>query len=284
MRLNRKLPSFCERHTAAKRSMFLGESLRFSAQALRANPVRSLLTGLGMVIGTASVILVVTISLTSRDYILEQVEGMGSNIIFAYYVTGGPPVRRPTPTTSRWRTWQAIRQELAPDICAATGVMSNFDHVLIGGKQRDVKMIGTDEYYSAVRNMVISTGRFLDAGDIALPREGRAPHRSPGGAHVRQPRRRPRPGHAPLRLAIHRDRHISRACGDFRPVGNRARYRPDSDYRAALFHARRTHRPALRPGAPGAGRWSVWPRVCRRSWRAATVPARLIAWKRSPPF
>ena len=47
--------------------MFLGESLRFSAQALHANPVRSLLTGLGMVIGTASVILVVTISLTSRD-------------------------------------------------------------------------------------------------------------------------------------------------------------------------------------------------------------------------
>ena len=73
--------------------MFLGEALRFSAQALRANPVRSLLTGLGMVIGTASVILVVTISLTSRDYILEQVQGIGSNIIFAYYVTAGPDRR-----------------------------------------------------------------------------------------------------------------------------------------------------------------------------------------------
>ena len=69
--------------------MFLGEALKFSAQALRANPVRSLLTGLGMVIGTASVILVVTISLTSRDYILEQVEGIGSNMIFAYYVSAG---------------------------------------------------------------------------------------------------------------------------------------------------------------------------------------------------
>ena len=65
--------------------MFLAEALKFSVQALRANPVRSLLTGLGMVIGTASVILVVTISLTSRDYILEQVQGIGSNIIFAYY-------------------------------------------------------------------------------------------------------------------------------------------------------------------------------------------------------
>src|ERR1043165_90659 len=72
--------------------MLLGEAVRFSAQALRANPIRSILTGLGMVIGTASVILVVTISLTSRDYILEQVQGIGSNIIFAYYVSAGPSV------------------------------------------------------------------------------------------------------------------------------------------------------------------------------------------------
>ena len=57
--------------------MFLGEAVRFSAQALRASPARSLLTGLGMAIGTASVILVVTISLTSRDYVLEQVQGIG---------------------------------------------------------------------------------------------------------------------------------------------------------------------------------------------------------------
>src|SRR6266550_3775030 len=68
---------------------FLLEALRFSTQALRANPVRSMLTGLGMAIGTGSVILVVTISLTSRDYILEQVQGIGSNIIFAYYANAG---------------------------------------------------------------------------------------------------------------------------------------------------------------------------------------------------
>jgi hypothetical protein len=50
--------------------MRLGDSFGFSLQALKQNPVRSLLTGLGMMIGTASVILVVTISLTSQTYIL----------------------------------------------------------------------------------------------------------------------------------------------------------------------------------------------------------------------
>jgi putative ABC transport system permease protein len=147
--------------------MFLGEALRFSAQALRANPIRSILTGLGMVIGTASVILVVTISLTSRDYILEQVQGIGSNIIFAYYASaGGSSVA--DADYVKMADVQAIRQEMTSDIVAATGVMSNFDRILIGGKEQDVKVIGTDQDYPPVRNIVISSGRFLDPSDLTM--------------------------------------------------------------------------------------------------------------------
>jgi putative ABC transport system permease protein len=147
--------------------MFFGEAVKFSAQALRANVVRSLLTGLGMSIGTASVILVVTISLTSRDYILEQVQGIGSNIIFAYYANAhGSAVA--DADYIKMADVQAIRQERPSDIVAATGVMSNFDRILIGGKEQDVKVIGTDQDYQPVRNIVISSGRFLDQSDISL--------------------------------------------------------------------------------------------------------------------
>ena len=69
--------------------MQIGEALSFSLQSLRQNPVRSMLTGLGMVIGTASVILVVTISLASTDLILDKIRGVGSNLVFAYYQAGG---------------------------------------------------------------------------------------------------------------------------------------------------------------------------------------------------
>jgi putative ABC transport system permease protein len=148
--------------------MFLGEALRFSAQALRANPIRSLLTGLGMVIGTASVILVVTISLTSRDYILEQVQGIGSNIIFAYYASAGTGSAVSDADYIKMTDVEALRQNLGADIVAATGVMSNFDRILIGGKEQDVKVIGTDQAYQPVRNIVISSGRFLDESDISL--------------------------------------------------------------------------------------------------------------------
>src|SRR5579862_5654035 len=148
--------------------MFLGEALNFSAQALRANPVRSLLTALGMVIGTASVILVVTISLTSREYILQQIEGIGSNIIFAYYVTAGPSTAAADADYVKLSDVEAIRQNLQADIVAATAVMSGWNQLLIGGKPEDVKVNGTDEDYAAVRNIVISSGRFLDHNDVAM--------------------------------------------------------------------------------------------------------------------
>jgi putative ABC transport system permease protein len=147
--------------------MFLAEAVSFSVQSLRANPVRSLLTGLGMVIGTASVILVVTISLTSRDFILQQIEGVGSNLIFAYYVAAGPTSPAADADYIKLADITAIRNELHGDIVAATGVMTNFDQMLIAGKAQDVKVIGTDEDYAEVRSIVISNGRFLDQSDVA---------------------------------------------------------------------------------------------------------------------
>ena len=151
----------------ARRRLFFSEAVRFSAQALRANPIRSLLTALGMLIGTASVILVVTISLTSRDYILEQVQGIGSNIIFGYYANAGGSAVADADYV-KMADIQAIRHELSADIVAATGVMSNFDRILIGGKEQDVKVIGSDQDYQPVRNIVISSGRFLDESDLTL--------------------------------------------------------------------------------------------------------------------
>ena len=149
--------------------MFLGEAFKFSIQALRANPVRSLLTMLGMVIGTASVILVVTISLTSREYILEQIQGIGSNMIFAYYETGGTAASAVSAGDFiKMSDVEAVRDQLGGRIIAATGVMSNYDRMLINGKEEDVAVIGSDQDYQTVRNLVVTAGRFMDASDVAL--------------------------------------------------------------------------------------------------------------------
>jgi putative ABC transport system permease protein len=143
--------------------------MSFSLQALRQNPVRSFLTGLGMVIGTASVILVVTISLTSQNYILEQIEGVGSNMIFASYEVGTQSSSAEVNADFiKIPDVQAIRQELAQQIVAATGIESTYDSTFIDGKQERLLVIGSDEFYQPVRNLAVLSGRFLDASDVEL--------------------------------------------------------------------------------------------------------------------
>ena len=148
--------------------MFLAEALRFSFQALRANRVRTLLTGLGLVIGNASVILVVTISLTSREYILEQIQGIGSNMVYAYYEAGSQMAAAVEADFIKWADVEAVRTQLAGRILAGTGVMTNYDRMLIEGREQDVAVIGSDDHYAAVRNLVPLAGRFLDSSDVAL--------------------------------------------------------------------------------------------------------------------
>src|SRR5271154_5979754 len=65
------------------------EILRFAFETFCSNKVRFALTGLGMVIGTASLILVTTISLTGKQYLLNQIQAIGSNWIYAEYESGG---------------------------------------------------------------------------------------------------------------------------------------------------------------------------------------------------
>src|ERR1019366_7728074 len=106
--------------------MHIGEAMSFSLQALRQNPVRSLLTGLGMVIGKASVILVVTISLTSQRYILDQIEGVGSNMIFASYTVGTQQSSAEVNADFvKTGDIQALRDQLGGRIVAATGIQRN---------------------------------------------------------------------------------------------------------------------------------------------------------------
>jgi putative ABC transport system permease protein len=146
--------------------MYFGESLRFTLQALHANKFRTFLTGLGLVIGNASVILVVTISITSRDYILDQIRGVGSNLIYAQYTAGTNTATSVDADFIKTADVDAVRRQFGGRIAAATGVMNNGGRLLVAGKEQDVSVVGTDEYYPTVRNMVLLSGHFIDDSDV----------------------------------------------------------------------------------------------------------------------
>src|SRR5271165_6399895 len=65
--------------------LVLSETLSVAIETFRNNQTRFILTSLGMVIGTASLILVVTIGLTGKQYLLQQIQNVGSNMMVAEY-------------------------------------------------------------------------------------------------------------------------------------------------------------------------------------------------------
>ncbi|HEY1757425.1 MAG TPA: ABC transporter permease [Bryobacteraceae bacterium] len=143
------------------------EALRASFEALRANKFRAFLTGLGLMIGNASVILVVTISITSRDYIVNQIQRLGSNLIYAQYDGGNNPSMGTSDADYiKIADVDAVRQQLGSRIVAATGVMNNSDQMIIDGREEDIGIIGADKYYPQVRNVALLAGRFVDGGDV----------------------------------------------------------------------------------------------------------------------
>lgn len=144
------------------------EAVRFSLHALHANRLRTFLTALGLIIGNASVILVVTISLASKDMILDQIRGIGSNLVIASYDTGGQNTAKVQGDFITLADVNALREDLGQRIVAATGVMQHNSEIVINGKVRGVTVDGVDAEYAKVRNIVLLSGRLFDESDITL--------------------------------------------------------------------------------------------------------------------
>ncbi len=146
--------------------MILADIFKFSLHALSANKFRTFLTALGLVIGNASVILVVTISLTSEELILDQIRAIGSNMVYAQYEAGTNTSAPVSADFVKFSDVEAVRKQFADRIVAATGVMVNYDRIRIDGKDQDIAVIGSDDQYIKVRNLVLLAGRFMDPGEV----------------------------------------------------------------------------------------------------------------------
>lgn len=148
----------------ARPQLVLSEIVGFAIDTFQTNKIRFLLTALGFVIGTASLILVTTIGLTGKQYVLHLIQGIGANMIEAEYQQGD----RLTTTSADDLTVDDIRavQEQVPGIAAASPVVPMYARVAVGdGRERDLQILGVDPGYEEVRNLVVVTGRFFDSED-----------------------------------------------------------------------------------------------------------------------
>jgi putative ABC transport system permease protein len=144
----------------------LREVLSFAYDAFSSNKLQFMLTSLAMAVGTASVILVVTIGLTGKQYILRQIQSIGANMIYADY-QGGLQRIDSTPDPMTVDDVKAIREQV-PSVVAASPTVALNDRISVGdGKQRDILVLGVDPEYRRVRNLLVLAGRFFDSEDSA---------------------------------------------------------------------------------------------------------------------
>src|ERR1700760_383324 len=83
-----KPTSFDRTLASARSTMMFSETLRLAVDSFRASKARFLLTMLGMVIGSASVILVATVGLTGKRFALDSITGLGPNKVEMQYAGG----------------------------------------------------------------------------------------------------------------------------------------------------------------------------------------------------
>jgi putative ABC transport system permease protein len=143
--------------------MVWGETFQVAVQALRADKVKAMLTMLGVIIGSGCIVLVVTVALTGKRYIISQIEGVGSNITYAQLTRSGGTTSLADEITLSDIT--AVREQI-PEVVEVAGTRDLPMTVVVEGHERPISMVGVTEGFQKIRNLEILTGRFFDPEDM----------------------------------------------------------------------------------------------------------------------
>ncbi|HEY8996816.1 MAG TPA: ABC transporter permease [Edaphobacter sp.] len=159
--------SFEKTLASARSTMMFSEVVRLAIDSFKASKVRFLLTMLGMIIGSASIILVYTLGLTGKDYALNLISSIGPNMVEMMYNGGDRvgPDNTSTPDFMTREDMQAVNEQV-PGIVASSPMLETHDRVSMGGGiVKDSMILGVSPQYKQVRNLSILAGRFFDDQD-----------------------------------------------------------------------------------------------------------------------
>ena len=142
-------------------------TVRIALRALRRNTLRSLLTILGIIIGVAAVIAMVSIGQGASVAVQEQIARMGNNmlVILSGSVTqGGVRTGAGGRATLRVGDAKAIQRE-CPAVGAVTYTRRQVQQVVVGNQNWSTSIFGVTPEYQTVRDWPLVAGRFLTKQD-----------------------------------------------------------------------------------------------------------------------
>lgn len=145
--------------------MLRNETWMVALEALWANKIRAFLTTLGVIIGSACIVLVVTVALSGRRYVIAQIEAVGSNLVYARLETD--PNRPAMLQDELSMEDMNAAKSAIPGVLAVAGTRDMPSSVIAGSVERNVNLVGVTEGFQQIRNLLILNGRFVDAEDVS---------------------------------------------------------------------------------------------------------------------
>jgi putative ABC transport system permease protein len=143
------------------------EAVESAVQRFYTHPLQTWLTLIGLFVGTGAIIVVVALGLTARSFVMTQIEGVGSHLLWADYVgTASAGAARKLDDQVRDTDAAAVaaRQDL---FAGVTPLVILHGEVAVQAKSVPVTVLGTTANYPVVRkNVRVLLGRFLDDDDV----------------------------------------------------------------------------------------------------------------------
>jgi putative ABC transport system permease protein len=139
----------------------LFESLQIAFRALRINKLRSMLTVLGIIVGVAAVICMVSVGTGAQAEVSEKIRTLGANLLLirpGALLTGGAMLESGTRPTLTEEDASALRREL-PKVQVAAPLLSHPGQVVAGGKNWATLVAGINSDYLVAREWRIRIGR-----------------------------------------------------------------------------------------------------------------------------
>lgn len=151
--------------------MNAAQHFRTALRALRLNLVRSILTTLGVIIGVASLIIMVSIGAGAQSAIDKQIAGLGSNML---QIQSGPGNlgggRRDAVGNVQMlsdRDVRALRDQI-PSIVAISGQVSTSAPLVYGNANWTGRVDGVGAEYLEVRDWPVVAGRGFESADMTI--------------------------------------------------------------------------------------------------------------------
>lgn len=143
----------------------IGNALLLALRQIFRNPLRSMLTVLGIVIGVAAVITMVTVGNGATQQVRDQIASLGSDTLMIRPGQRMGPGQSIGAPSFKEADAEAISQQIA-GIRAVAPSRSNSTVVVANGKNWLTPVVGSTNSYFDVNNLTLKEGRFFEPAEV----------------------------------------------------------------------------------------------------------------------